>query len=148
MKSREWWKFEPDYQNTVVTSGKGSGAGYKAAARASDGRTVMVWFPRRFAGYGRSFEDQRPQAKAYWWNPNDNTSTLIGIYATTASQTFSPSSPGRVLIIDVENGGLCAPGQPSANFLGNPTSGPHPHTVTFTDESTGKSDIMGLGFRR
>jgi hypothetical protein len=37
VKSREWWKLEPDYQNSFVTSGKGSGANYKAAARASDG---------------------------------------------------------------------------------------------------------------
>jgi len=115
MKSREWWKFEPDYLNTVVTSGKGSGAGYKAAARASDGRTVMVWFPDASQATVDLSKISGQQAKAYWWNPNDNTSTLIGIYATTASQTVTPSSDGMVLVIDDEAAGFAAPGQPGTS---------------------------------
>jgi PKD repeat protein len=137
MKSREWWKLEPDYQNTVVTSGKGSGTSYKAAARASDGRTIMVWFPDASKATIDLSKISGQQAKAYWWNPNDNISTLIGTYAATGAKDFNPNNADMVLIIDVDSAGLCTPGQPSANFFGNPISGPSPLTVFFTDATSG-----------
>ena len=141
MKSREWWKLQPDYNTQVVISGKGSGTSYKAAARASDGKTVMVWFPAVSKATIEMSKINGAQAKAWWWNPNDNTSTLIGTYAGTGTRDFTPTNAGRVLIIDVDNAGLCAPGQapgqPTANFFGNPTSGLSSLIVSFTDQSTG-----------
>jgi hypothetical protein len=110
MKSREWWKLEPDYMNTVVISGMGSGTSYKSTARASDGKTIMVWFPDTSKATVDLSKISGQQAKAYWWSPNDNTSILIGTYATTASQNFTPSSVRMVLVIDDEAAGFSAPG--------------------------------------
>jgi hypothetical protein len=119
MKSREWWKLEPDYQNSVVTLGKGSGANYKAAARASDGRTVMVWFPNASQAAIDLSKISGQQAKVYWWNPKDNSSTLIGTYANTGLQTFTSSSDAMVLVIDDQDAGFAAPGQLSATNGGD-----------------------------
>jgi len=139
MKSREWWKLEPDYNAQVVISGKSSATSYKAAASASDGRTVMVWFPEVSNATIDMSQINGSQAKVWWWNPIDNTSTLIGVYATSGTQEFTPVIGGMVLVIDVDNPGLCDPGQPivNANFSGNPTSGPFALAVTFSDQSAG-----------
>jgi uncharacterized membrane protein YgcG len=139
MQSREWWKLEPDYSAQIVISGKGNGISYKAAASASDGRTVMVWFPDVSNATIDMSQINGAQAKVWWWNSNDNTSTLIGVYATTGTQEFTPAIGGMVLVIDLDNARFCDPGQPTANanFSGNPTLGSSSLAVTFTDNSTG-----------
>jgi uncharacterized membrane protein YgcG len=71
----------------------------------------MVWFPDASQATVDLSKISGQLAKAYWWNPNDNSSTLIGIYATTGSQTVTPSSDGMVLVIDDEAAGFAAPGQ-------------------------------------
>ena len=40
------------------------------------------------------------QAQAWWWNPDDNTSVLIGTYATTGTSNFTPGSDRKVLVLD------------------------------------------------
>jgi hypothetical protein len=123
MKSREWWKLEPDYLNTVVTSGKGSGTSYKATARASDGRTIMVWFPDTSKATIDLSKVSGQQATAYWWNPNDNTSTLIGTYANAGTQDFTPSNSGMVLVLDDINSNFTTPGQDNTGSGGGGSEG-------------------------
>ena len=100
MRSRKWWKFVPDYSNAVVTSSKGSGVNYHATARETNGETVMVWCPDTNVVTVDMTKIGGTQAKAWWWNPDDNTATVIGTYATNGSMSFTPGSARRLLILD------------------------------------------------
>ena len=128
LRSRKWWKFAPDYANTVVTSGKESGTSYKAAARASDGETIMIWFPAKSKATIDLSQISADTANAYWWNPSNNTSTLIGAYATDGLHEFSPDSGGVVLVIDAEG-----------------TSSPPSAPLPVHNESSQSSDSSGGG---
>ena len=48
-------------------------------------------------------------ANVWSWNPADNSSSLIGTYATTGTMSFSPSA-ATVLVLDDASKGLGAPG--------------------------------------
>jgi hypothetical protein len=74
----------------------------------------MVWFPDASQATIDLSKISGQQAKVYWWNPNNNSSTLIGTYANTGLQTFTPSNDGIVLVIDDQGAGFAAPGQLSA----------------------------------
>ena len=123
MKSREWWKFGPDYSNAIVTSGKGAGAGYKAAARTTDGKTIMVWFPDKSRARINLFRLDGDEATAYWWNPNNNTSTAIANISGIKSMEFNPPGAGMVLVIDNAASGFAAPGLPRSGESLDPGGG-------------------------
>ena len=112
IKSRAWWKLVPDYSNAVVTSSKGSGLSYRATARTSDGETIMVWCPNtnQITVDMSKITDSGSQVKAWWWDPDDNSSQLIGIYSTTGTRNFTPGSARMVLVLDNNDSGLSAPG--------------------------------------
>jgi hypothetical protein len=110
MRSRRWWALVPDYSNTVVTSPKGSEFGYHATAREATGETVMSWSPNTNVVTVDMSTIGGTQAKAWWWSPRDNTSVLIGTFATTGTRSFTPSSAERVLVLDNAAANLPAPG--------------------------------------
>lgn len=111
IRSRDWWKFEPDYSNSVVTSGRGSGLGFKAAARASDGKTVIVWFPDTTKATVDLSKVSGREVKAYWWNPGSDTSVAIGKFAAGIPKDFKPPAAGMVLVVDEATSGFAAPGK-------------------------------------
>jgi hypothetical protein len=49
-------------------------------------------------------------AKAWWWNPDDNSSVLDGTYSTTGTRNFTPASVRKVLVLDDASKNLPAPG--------------------------------------
>lgn len=53
--------------------------------------------------------------RAYWWNPRDGSSTVIGDYANSGTQGFTPPSSGTgndwVLVLDDTSRGFPAPGR-------------------------------------
>lgn len=110
MRSRAWATFVPDYSNVVVTSAKGSGNSYHATARQKDGETVMVWCPNTSSVTVNMTKVQGTQARAWWWNPDDNTSVLIGTYSTSGAGNFTPPSARKVLVLDNAASVLAAPG--------------------------------------
>jgi hypothetical protein len=110
MRSRKWWTFVPDYANTVITSAKGSDPNYHATARETTGATVMVWCPNTNQITVDMTKISGSNAKAWWWNPADNTSVLLGTYDTTGTRNFTPSSGRKVLVLDNVASGLAAPG--------------------------------------
>jgi len=110
MRSRSWWKMVPDYNNTVVTSSKGSGTSYMATARVSTGDTVMVWFPQVTAATVDMTKISGTQVKAWWYAPSSDTATLIGTYPNTGTQSFTPVSARSVLVLDSDDLNLPAPG--------------------------------------
>lgn len=110
MRSRKWWTLVPDYSNLVVLSTKGNELAYHATARETDGETIMVWCPNTNVVTVDMTKIAGTQAKAWWWNPNDNTSVLIGTYNTTGTRNFTPGSARKLLVLDSAASGLEAPG--------------------------------------
>jgi hypothetical protein len=113
MGSRVWSHLVPDYSNTVVTSAKGSGLLYKATGRTSDGTTIIIWNPDTtnlpITVDMSKISSGGSVARVWSWNPSNNAATLIGTYATTGTQNFSPSA-GMVLVIDDDGKGYPVPG--------------------------------------
>ena len=110
IKSRSWWRLVPDYANTVVTSSKSSGVNYHATARETNGETVMVWCPTTAQIIVDMTKVAGSNARAWWWNPDDNSSSLIGTFETTGTRNFTPSSSRKVLVLDDASKNLAAPG--------------------------------------
>jgi hypothetical protein len=110
IKSRAWWRLVPDYANTVVISSKSSGLNYHATSRETNGETVMVWCPTTEQVTVDMTKVAGSNAKAWWWNPDDNSSTLIGALATTGTRNFTLSSARKVLVLDDASKNLAAPG--------------------------------------
>lgn len=112
-RSRAWHLLVPDYANAVVTAGRGniSNATYVAAARASDGSSVIAYLPTQAQVTVDMTKVAGSNAKAWWFNPASGASSLIGTFATTGSQNFTPPSSGDwVLVLDNAGLGLPAPG--------------------------------------
>jgi uncharacterized protein DUF4038/collagenase-like protein with putative collagen-binding domain len=110
MRSRKWWTMVPDYANSVVTSSKGSGLSYRAAAREAAGETVMAWTPNTSQITVDMTKVSGSQVQAWWYNPDDNSSALIGTYPATGTRSFTPASARKVLVLDNASLNLPAPG--------------------------------------
>jgi hypothetical protein len=112
MRSRAWWRMKPDYNNALVVSGKGliTDPDYKSAAKTSDGETAIIWFPASTEIAVDLSEMRGTQTKAWWWDPADNSATLIGTYATGGTENFKPDNSEMVLILDDFDSDLAAPG--------------------------------------
>lgn len=112
MRSRKWYDLVPDYSNNVVTNSKGAGLEYHATAKTTTGETIMVWCPNtnQVTVDMSKIIDAGSLAKSWWYDPDDNYATLVGIYQNSAEQTFTPPSDRLVLIIDSNSAALPAPG--------------------------------------
>jgi len=110
VKSRAWWRLIPDYNNKVVTSDKGTGVNYKSTARTTDGETIMVWNPTTSHVTVDMTKISGPDAKCWWWNPDNDFSSLIGTFNTTGTRSFTPPGARLVLVLDNAASSLAAPG--------------------------------------
>ena len=112
--SRAFQKLVPDQGHTVMTSGFMTGSNFAAAARASDGSTVIVYIPSRRAVTINLSQVAGKSARAWWFNPRTAAATLIGDYPTTGTAAFvTPDTNDWVLVLDDGSLNLAAPG-----FLG------------------------------
>jgi len=136
-RSREHWKLAPDLNHVVVTAGYDSrdsfssawefvhstvhrepyrlGGASSVAARTSDGQTIIAYMPNGNAAAitidMSKISDPGSQAKCWWFNPRDGSSTLIGTYATSGSRKFTPPDVSDwVLTLDSAAANLPAPG--------------------------------------
>ncbi len=99
--SRQFYTLVPDQNHTVLTAGYQSGLTIAATARAADGSSVIAYLPTSRTVTVDMTKISGTQAKAWWWNPSNNTSTLINTYSTTGTQNFTPPGSGDwVLVID------------------------------------------------
>jgi hypothetical protein len=99
--SRPWTTLVPDAAHTVVTAGFSSGLTYVAAARASDGATVMAYLP---AGGTITVDMSKVSghaARAWWFNPRDGMAASAGAFPASGQQDFkAPDTKEWVLVID------------------------------------------------
>ena len=106
--SRNWYKLVPDFKHEVVTSGIGSGDTYVSAARTSDGETIIAYIPRN----GESIRIEMgtitgKHARAWWFNPRNGESTLIGTFPSKRSRDFQkPDDQDWILVVDNASTGL------------------------------------------
>jgi hypothetical protein len=115
MRSREFWLLVPDTKNSVLVSGYGSGSTLSVAARATDGQTIIAYVPNGNAATitidMTKITSAIDTAKCWWLNPSTGATTLIGTFATSGTQNFTPpDSNDWVLVIDDADANLVAPG--------------------------------------
>lgn len=136
-RSREHWKLLPDADHSVLTSGYDPRPWFNfvresirtwtyqvpfrlssmasVAARSSDGQTIIVYVPNGSSStisvdMGK-ITDSTSQAKCWWFNPRDSSTTLIGILQAHGIRRFtSPDKNDWVLVIDSQAENLSPPG--------------------------------------
>src|SRR5580765_2196555 len=112
-KSRHWDEFVPDEKHEVVVDGLGEfrGLDYLAAARTTDGATVIAYLPSRRPFTADLTRMSGKAVAAWWFNPRTGYATFAGQYPTTARQEFIPSEEGDwVLVLDDAGRHSAAPG--------------------------------------
>ncbi len=106
----------PDINHTVAIAGFGSGDTITATSRTSDGQTIIAYISN-----GKALTVDMSQitsanrtANCWWFNPSDGATKMIGAYANSGTQIFTPPDSGDwVLVIDDANASLAAPGIPN-----------------------------------
>ena len=99
--SRDFYKLVPDQVHSVLTAGFESGTTYAAAARASDGSSVIAYIPTKRTVTVDLSKIAGPSARAWWFNPRTAAATLINSYKTTGSTIFTPPDENDwVLVLD------------------------------------------------
>jgi hypothetical protein len=108
--SRPWNELVPDQKHEVVVDGLGEfrGLDYLAAARTSDGRTVIAYLPTTRTFTVDMTKISGNSANAWWFNPRTGRSSSAGEFATKGTKQFTPPGEGDwVLVLD--DTGLKAP---------------------------------------
>jgi hypothetical protein len=113
-QSRPWYELVPDQKHEVVLDGLGefNGLDYLAAARSSDGGTVMAYLPSSRTFTVDMTKVSGSKAQAWWFNPRTGKSASAGEFATNGKRQFTPPGEGDwVLVLDDASRKLGAPGQ-------------------------------------
>jgi hypothetical protein len=118
MESRPFLSRIPDNSiivtSTVPTSVPGAGVYQFVATRDQDGTYAMVYVP-----VGRKFSVrmdviQGKEVNAWWYNPRNGSSKLIGKFANTGTKEFFSPEPGEstdwILVLDDASKNYPAPG--------------------------------------
>ncbi len=113
--SRPWYQLVPDDKHEVVVDGLGEfrGLDYLAAARTTDGATVIAYMPTSREITVDMTNVAGKEAMAWWFNPRTGKSLSIGTVPTLGKHKFAPPGEGDwVLLLDDSARGLRAPSQP------------------------------------
>lgn len=114
LRSRPWPYLLPDNSHTVLTAGYGDvdTADYAAAARASNGSTVIVYTPTQRALTIAMNRIAGSSAVAWWFDPATGLALSAGIFPTVGSRVFTPPSAAEwLLVVDNQAIGYPPPGQ-------------------------------------
>jgi hypothetical protein len=117
VESRPYFTRVPAPELIVPQLRSGVNAGLKKAVAAcgSDGSYAFVYIPASRAITVDLTRISGGRAKAWWYNPRDESSQLIGEFATTAPLDFQPPDAGEmidwVLVLDDASKGYAAPGR-------------------------------------
>jgi hypothetical protein len=111
--SRGWYDLIPDQKHEVVTSGLGEfrGLDYLAAARTSDGSTVIAYMPTSRTIHVDISKVSGNQVKAWWFDPRNGRAAAAGMFPSSGTHEFTPPGEGDwVLVLDDAAKQLPAPG--------------------------------------
>jgi hypothetical protein len=112
-RSRAWYDLIPDRKHEVVTDGLGefTGLDYVAAARTSDGSTVIAYMPSSRKITVDMSKVSGAQANAWWFDPRTGKASSAGNFATSSSREIVPPGNGDwVLVLDDSAKHLPVPG--------------------------------------
>jgi hypothetical protein len=112
-RSRAWQALVPDRDHKIVTEGVGEfwGLDYLAAAAAPDGSLMIAYMPDARPITVDLARLSKEAIKAWWFNPRDGSSILVGIFPPAGPRVFTPPGPRDwVLVADHESMKLRAPG--------------------------------------
>jgi WD40 repeat protein len=112
--SRAWHQLIPDEKHEIVVDGLGEflGLDYLAAARTSDGVTVIAYLPSRRTFTVDLTKISGKAVAAWWFNPSSGKVIFAGQFPTIGKQEFTPAQEGDwVLVLDDADRHLPAPGQ-------------------------------------
>lgn len=102
LQQRPWQRLIPD--TTLVTSENKHDSGHVVAAISQDNDFMMVYLPLGKKLTVSTSKIKSANLKAYWLNPRDGRSLLIGTMKNKNSHEFTPHSQGRgsdwVLLIE------------------------------------------------
>jgi len=118
--SRAWYELIPDQKHEVVAAGYGDAAGvdYVAAARTTDGSTVIVYLPTSRNVTVNLSKISGNQAKVWWFDPRTGKAQSAGEFSTKGSREFTPpANDDWVLVLDDASKRLAAPGLSSESSL-------------------------------
>jgi hypothetical protein len=109
--SRAFYNLVPDQAHQVLTAGFQTGTTYATAARTTDGATIIAFIPTQRPVTIDMTKISGAFSKAWWYNTRTGSSTLIGTFPTTGTQTLTPpDSNDWVLVADNASLNLPAPG--------------------------------------
>ena len=112
-RSRKWHELVPDQKHEIVTKGLGEFMGLDclAAARTTDGSTVIAYLPTSRAITVDMTKISGSQARAWWFDPRSGEASDAGAFATQGLREFSPPGAGDwVLVLDDPSKRLPKPG--------------------------------------
>jgi hypothetical protein len=102
-RSRPWFDLLPDQKHQVVTAGLGefNGLDYLAAARTSDGSTVIAYMPTSRTISVDMSKVSGSQVQAWWFDPRNGKATAAGVFPASGGQKLTPPAEGDwVLVLD------------------------------------------------
>jgi hypothetical protein len=111
--SRQWYLLNPDFSNTIMTSGYGTfgNTDYVTGAITSNNHTYIAYLPTSRAVTVNLSKIAGTQSKVWWFNVINKATTLNGTYSNSGTQSFTPPSAGDwILVIDDAALNLSAPG--------------------------------------
>jgi hypothetical protein len=122
--SRPWTELVPDLNDTLVTTNKGSGESYAAAALTADSNTAIIYFPSAKTVQVDMGQINGPSAKVWWFNPQNGSAQAAGTLPTSGTQAFTPPlDQDWLLVLDNSALDLPAPGTfPQATLTPSPTA--------------------------
>ncbi len=111
--SRPWYTLEPDAGHHVVTAGYGLAENYIAAARTTDGKTVIAYIPAEAGPFLVNMKQvSGKESKVWWFDPRSGESTLAGTYPAEGELTFQkPDTFDWVFVMDDISARFSAPGE-------------------------------------
>jgi len=147
LASRAWHTLVPDLGHTALTGGYGTDTSFAAAARASDGATLIAYLPdsrQVTVDMGQISGGAQGHANAFWYAPSNGAVTAIGTFPTSGTQRFTPPSAGDwVLVVDDASRGYPMPGAMAA-------ASPPPtmaRAATATSPAAGYTRSLGADYR-
>jgi hypothetical protein len=111
--SRPWFHLVPDQAHEVVTAGLGefTGLDYLAAARTTDGGTVIAYMPTARTITVDLARVCGRAACAWWFDPCTGKAQPAGEFPTRGTREFSPPAEGDwALVVDDAGRSLPVPG--------------------------------------
>jgi hypothetical protein len=101
-EARPFWKLRAD--QSLVLGDNPRGAGHVRAALATEGEFAVLYLPTGQLATVATGSLSGDKLTAWWFNPRQNSSQLIGTFPKQAHQEFTPPTAGRnndwVLVLD------------------------------------------------